>query len=37
MSRTRISGWKDSEEGHMSKAVRKYGVLCDTGFLIRLN
>lgn len=33
----RINGWKKSGEARMSKAVRKHGVLCDTGFLIRLN
>jgi len=33
----RTSGWKKSAEAHMSKAHGKLGVLCDTGFLIRLN
>jgi len=33
----RTSGWRKSAEVHMSKIGDKLGVLCDTGFLIRLN
>lgn len=33
----RTSGWRIFGEVHMSKATEMYGVLFDTGFLIRLN
>ncbi len=37
MSLTRTGGWKKSVEEPMSKLVLKLGILCDTGFLIRLS